>query len=597
MKKTMKLFGLITCMVIIASFMTLGCNDDETPSTELTAEEKATAFRTAQSAILGKTVNSVLRADETALTAAINAFNALDSDVKALLSTENTRLTSLKALFDDVNGFLDEHAEILGKTVDTVVFEDKDIMLAALDEFATLSDNAKRLLSAEETLLGQLEIKIDELEPPPPYETLAAAFRANADVTSALGRNLTTVASGNAAAISAALAEYNLLVPEVQALVTAEKHALDLLEAKLKANGWEEVLKVMYPGAKVLNRNNFWLHNGSAHYAGIDTEITNVANNNGSPPATYGGNVVRFNGNMQSPDINGGNATVRATPNIRYQIRSADISDADLLTYESILVVTTITGHTGNPGLHTLLTFRDTQDGMSDAENPVRFSPNAGAGWPGGDPGTFFLGISGADYNTFVTRNTGRGDGSRGFNIQNQHDNNDRSAAYTLTIEAVVMIPKRSTEVMNGYGEKGNEYILDPTLTTRSRFWTTPSESVPVFDWMCLSTDHHSRLNLGSLGITDAVAAGYTKLVIDYTLLYTNRPAENQFLALFYNDHGRNTANQIARSAAINRVNIITTPLEIALTGNSLAVSNMLEFVCVDGGRVVYKVNSMKLVK
>ena len=208
------------------------------------------------------------------------------------------------------------------------------------------------------------------------------------------------------------------------------------------------------------------------------------------------------------------------------------------------------------------------------------------------------MGIDGENFQNFLDRNTGIGNGNRGFNIQNEANFASRRAAYTVTFEAIVLIPKRDT---TGFGLHGDEFILDPSLSVRSR---VESESVPILDWMVLSTDHHARLNLGALGINDAIADGFTHLVIDYTFIYANRdPAYNQFINLMNNDHGRADANVIGRSAAMNKSGILTEPLVIPLSGGlggdnqSMAVTDMLSFVCTPTGRVLFRINSMRLIK
>jgi len=350
---------------------------------------------------------------------------------------------------------------------------------------------------------------------------------------------------------------------------------------QIQGTAWEVKIKTMYPGALALPTTPE-IDGASGHYPGID-------------PALTANNVVRFTGATQA---GGGNAT----PNIRYRINTDTV---DLDDYEAILVVTTISELSNTTSQRINLVFRDHFWDMSGTYNPLNFYPTDGTGFPNSEAGLFFLGKSGAAYTTFA--NTVKGIASandRGFNIQNNADNADRRGAFTLTIEAIMLLPKRSAGVMAGYGpsQDGNEYILDPTLITNSR---ATSESVPVFDWMVLSTASHARLNLGALSPAISNAASvYTKLVIDFTFLYSNRiggaTVAEQYIALSKADHDRNSSDEIARSAAVDRTLTYAaapTPLEISLTGANGSVSNMLELVCVDAGRICIKINSMKLVK
>jgi formylglycine-generating enzyme required for sulfatase activity len=133
----------------------------------------ADAFKTGRAETLGKTVDTVQLSDETAVNAALAAYDALSDEAKALLTTEKAKLDGLKAKIEELkaeatpqdlaDAFKTGHAEILGKTVDTVQSSDETAVDVALNAYETLVNEAKALLTEEKTKLDGLKAKIGEL--------------------------------------------------------------------------------------------------------------------------------------------------------------------------------------------------------------------------------------------------------------------------------------------------------------------------------------------------------------------------------------------------------------------------------------------------
>ncbi|GHV25762.1 hypothetical protein AGMMS4952_04370 [Spirochaetia bacterium] len=211
----------------------------------------ATAFKTAHSVVLGKTVDTVAIADEAAVTAALTAYNALSAGAKLLVSVEKNKLDILKAKIDELKAaagnpaqeaadtFKTTHAAILAKTVDTVAISDEADVDAALASYGALSADAKGLLTAEKTLLDSLKAKIEALkaETGNPAQEAADTFKTTHAVI--LEKTVDTVAISDEADVDTALAAYELLSADAKDLLTAEKTLLDSLKAKideLKAN-------------------------------------------------------------------------------------------------------------------------------------------------------------------------------------------------------------------------------------------------------------------------------------------------------------------------------------------------------------------------
>ncbi|GHU09114.1 hypothetical protein FACS1894151_06260 [Spirochaetia bacterium] len=122
------------------------------------AGDIAAAFKSTHSAILLKTVNNVAVDDESAVDAALTAYNDLSAEVKALLGTEKSLLDSLKTKIDTLNAataaaFKVTHSTILLKDVNDVTVDDESAVDAALTAYNDLSAGVKALLSAEKRLL------------------------------------------------------------------------------------------------------------------------------------------------------------------------------------------------------------------------------------------------------------------------------------------------------------------------------------------------------------------------------------------------------------------------------------------------------------
>ena len=228
-------------LVLAASVLWLGCpndaEDDPTP-----AQIEASAFIDAHSSILGKTVGTVDLDDEAAVNAALAAYEVLDSDVKALLTTEKELLDKLKLRIDDIKttatpqqlaeAFKSGYSTILGKTVDTVTVGDEAAVTAALDALDDLDDDVQALLTAEKCKLEDLKARIEELIHQAALDQLAENYRTDHAVI--LEKTVETVGLGDEAAVTAALDALDDLDDDVQALLIAEKSRLEDLKARIE---------------------------------------------------------------------------------------------------------------------------------------------------------------------------------------------------------------------------------------------------------------------------------------------------------------------------------------------------------------------------
>lgn len=139
-------------------------------SFEAAATSDANAFKTTHSAILAETVSTIAIGDQTALSAAVTAYNALTSEAKALLTAEKTLLDNLQDKIDDLvaaqaqadaNSFKTTYATELGRTLATVA--NGDNIAAAISAYNALTAEAKALLTSEIALLNNLEAREDAI--------------------------------------------------------------------------------------------------------------------------------------------------------------------------------------------------------------------------------------------------------------------------------------------------------------------------------------------------------------------------------------------------------------------------------------------------
>jgi hypothetical protein len=203
------------------------------------------AYTTAHAAALSKTTASVMTSDETAVAAALAAYDALDAEVQALLAAEKALLDSLQEKIDALKGdspaqtlanaFKTAHAAALGKTADTVTTGEEAAVTAALVAYNALDGETRALLAAEKALLDSLKTRIDALTA---VRNAADAFKAAH--AAILDKTAVTVAVSDEAAVNAALAAYNALgggAPgaETQALLGVEKALLYSLKTRIDA--------------------------------------------------------------------------------------------------------------------------------------------------------------------------------------------------------------------------------------------------------------------------------------------------------------------------------------------------------------------------
>jgi formylglycine-generating enzyme required for sulfatase activity len=215
----------------------VACSTAEAPAV-------AAAFKTAHNAILSKTVGDVAITDEGAVDAALAAYDSLAQMIKDLLTAEKALLDSLKAKIQELKAevFKSDHSGILAKTVGNIAITDEGAVDAALAAHSGLADAVKALLTAEKTLLDNLETKIEELKA---AQETADAFKATYTVI--LSKTVGDIVIADGTAVNDALAAYNSLSQTVKDLLTGEKVLLDSLKARIDTLGVGTITTLIYP--------------------------------------------------------------------------------------------------------------------------------------------------------------------------------------------------------------------------------------------------------------------------------------------------------------------------------------------------------------
>ena len=135
----------------------------------------------------------------------------------------------------EATAFKTAHAEIFGKTVDTVVSSDLPAIASALNDYGQLADAVKAKLVPEKNLLDALKAKAEEIKAAEEADAAATAEANTFKITHAtiLAKTVDTVASSDLPAITTALTAYEELSDAAKAkLVDGEKSLLDALKAK-----------------------------------------------------------------------------------------------------------------------------------------------------------------------------------------------------------------------------------------------------------------------------------------------------------------------------------------------------------------------------
>ncbi len=154
-KKTIASFGYnVASKATAVGFLTqnVTCVDNLSLTYEYNkdSDELVQDFRNTHSEILTMDIDTVSEANTDAYTAALNDYNALGTDVQALLATEKAQLDAISEKLSDliVDQFYTAHSEALALTADTVSKENVSKAYAALTGFNELDTDTQSAVTA-----------------------------------------------------------------------------------------------------------------------------------------------------------------------------------------------------------------------------------------------------------------------------------------------------------------------------------------------------------------------------------------------------------------------------------------------------------------
>jgi len=226
----------------------------ETKLADLQVQADVAAFKTAHTIILGKTTDTVSIADKAAVSAALSDYTALGVAVQTQLTGEKALLDSLEDQIEVLETKAADHfkstqSEILNKTTETVVLEDKTALIAAQSAFAQLSEGTQAKLTAEKTLLDNLAAQIAALE-------TAAVNNFKSNHSTILEKTVDTIAIGDKTALVAAQTAYASCNDAIKTRLATEKALLDSLATKLTVieNAKATLLNTLFDAATEKSR-------------------------------------------------------------------------------------------------------------------------------------------------------------------------------------------------------------------------------------------------------------------------------------------------------------------------------------------------------
>lgn len=173
--------GIITGISIGEAEITVTTSNNKTATCKVTVtedvEKTIVNFKTENTGILGKTIETVKSSDISAITNALTTYDNLSSNAKDKLTSEKSLLDALKAKAEELkaaeiadaaatteaNKFKTDNATILGKNVDNITADDMDAVNKALEDYNKLSDAAKDKVTAEMVDLVSKKEKIDAI--------------------------------------------------------------------------------------------------------------------------------------------------------------------------------------------------------------------------------------------------------------------------------------------------------------------------------------------------------------------------------------------------------------------------------------------------
>ncbi|SHK24596.1 hypothetical protein SAMN02745248_02136 [Hathewaya proteolytica DSM 3090] len=199
-------------------------------------EKEVADFKAAHNAQLILTESVVSVSNREAVQKAVDDYELLSKEAKALLVEEKANLDKLMKKINDLRidvdaaDFAKSYKDILQKTIDTVQSGDKEITLAAIAKYDDLQQGSKDIVdsNAELTTHGHIKEHLQKLMD----KVSALIFKANhVDI---LGVSVSGVTLEHEAAIKSAEDEYATLNEVSKSYLADEAKALEVLRAEIE---------------------------------------------------------------------------------------------------------------------------------------------------------------------------------------------------------------------------------------------------------------------------------------------------------------------------------------------------------------------------
>ncbi len=232
-------------------------------------------FKTEHSAILALDEGAATAIHSDAVLAAIADYEALGEAAKAALSSEYEQLLKVEAKAVPA-AFKADNAVALALTTSTATVNDKAIILAAIAEYESLSDNVKAQLDSEIALLNELEMALLSREFEEKYVSLLGLASIDNDADLEL--------------LLSAVEEYHDFSDNVKSGISAEyKNKLD--ELKISYFGSTGVTSIDFSNTTLVNRVLEILGNDPAIYT-PNINVTTATLTQAAKIETVGGRLA-----------------------------------------------------------------------------------------------------------------------------------------------------------------------------------------------------------------------------------------------------------------------------------------------------------------
>ncbi len=142
------------------------------------APTPAETWKTNHATLLAKEVGDITLADGAEVIAALEGYDNLSDADKATVATEYAHLLELSYQYKKLK-WLDDHSNILDKTVENIAVSDSPALQAAINGLSILPNEVKQKLTTEKAHLDKLNTKVSQLKWEQNHAAILAKTEAN----------------------------------------------------------------------------------------------------------------------------------------------------------------------------------------------------------------------------------------------------------------------------------------------------------------------------------------------------------------------------------------------------------------------------------